>query len=152
MSAPPSAEFCETVCIFRYEQPRSLQLKLTPKRALINVADCAFSAVYNNNMAANREETSLRAQSCTSQRELQRKPPASAFPDECLCCVKDKSKPGSPARRGRIGFHLYVCVSDPPGRISDWEQQGGNNRLSSSRPTLKWVKPAVAHSSSRLHV
>lgn len=77
VSAPPSVDCCATVCIFRSEQPHSRQLKFTFKRALINVAGCALSAVYNNNMAANRAEPSLRVHSCTSQRELQRKPPAS---------------------------------------------------------------------------
>lgn len=103
-----TASASTAVRLFAYldtRSSRSLRLKFTPTRALINLASCALSIVDNNNMAANRAEPSMRTHSCASQRELQRKPP-----DECLCCVKGESKSGSSARCGRVGFRLYVSL------------------------------------------
>lgn len=133
-------------------QPHSPQLKFTPKRALINLASCAFSAVYNNNRAANRAQPSMRTHSCTSQRGNFRGSAQPAHSQTSVCAALKANQSLAPRQDAEELDSICMCLSDPPGRISDCEQQRGNNRLSSSRPTLKWAKLVVARSSYRLHV
>lgn len=128
-------------------QPHSLQLKLTPKRALINVAGCALSAFYYNNTATNRAEPRLRL-----PRENLRGSPQPVHSQTSACAVLKANQSLASWQDAEELDSVCMCVSDPPGRICGCEQQGGNNRLSSSRPTLKWAKPGVARSSYRLHV
>lgn len=95
------------------------------------MAGCDLSAVYNNNMAANRAEPSFASALVHfPERTSEEAPSQPAHSQASVCAALKANQSLAPRQDAEELDSVCTCASDPPGRISDCEQQGGNNRLS----------------------